>query len=102
MDLGEAFILLMTWGKAAGWILILFGILKAVSGIGLWKLRNWGRWLTIALAALAALSSLPGVASALLDQQMVSLALGLLIVLGYGLIIWYLFWPEVKKAFAAG
>lgn len=86
-------------GKPLGWILIVFGVLKLVSGVGLWKLRNWGRLLTLGLAALAVALSLPGMVSAVLARDPVSVFLQLLFAVGYGVIVWYLFRPDVKRAF---
>lgn len=91
--------LLLRLGKAAGWFLIVFGLLKAASGVGLWKLRNWGRLLTLGLAALAVALSLPGIVSAALARDVVSLLLGLVFAVGYAVIVWYLFRPDVKRAF---
>lgn len=91
--------LLLQHGVAVGLALIIFGLLKVVSGVGLWKLRNWGRRLTIALAALAVALSLPSLVSALLARDVFSLLVGLSFAVGYGAILWYLFWPEVKRVF---
>ena len=98
-NLNEQVALLMRLGKTAGWILIVFGLLKLVSGVGLWKLRNWGRRLTLGLAALAVLLSLPGIADAVAEGDPFSFLLGLLFGVGYGVIVWYLLRPEVKRAF---
>ena len=98
-NLNEQVALLLRLGKMAGWILIVFGLLKVVSGVGLWKLRNWGRRLTLGLAGLAVALSLPGLVSVVMARDPFSVFLQLLFAVGYGVIVWYLFRPEVKRAF---
>lgn len=101
IDVSREMALLLRMGRVAGLLFIFYGVLKAVSGFGLLKLRNWARWLTIALAGAAVLLSLPGFVSALLSRQPGSLALNLLFAAGYGVIIWYLFRRDIKRAFGA-
>lgn len=102
LDVSEEMALLLRMGRGAGVLFLLYGALKGISGFGLLKLRNWGRWLTIGLAALAVLLSLPGLVSCLLGWQPAGLALNLIFASGYGVIIWYLLRRDIKRAFGVG
>lgn len=78
---------------------IVFAVVAALAGYGLWTLREWGRILCIVLAAIALLISLPGL---LLMGLHLSLFFG-----GYRLvriaisilIIWYLVQPQIRALF---
>ena len=77
---------------------VVFIALYATAGLGLWKLRNWGRLLTIALVALgAAFNLLQQFLGAHTEPSnilntVVTLAL-------YASIAWYLSTPAIKAAF---
>ncbi len=58
-------------------------VVSLLAGWGLWKLKEWGRWLTIVLAIISLLG----------------FPIGTLI---GGLVIWYLLKPEVALAFGSG
>lgn len=87
-----------------GTILIFFDfVLTAVygaAGWGLWKLRGWGRVLTIALVAMGAALDLfrrllrPQVRLSSSVEAAVTLTI-------YGLVAWYLLRPQVKAAFTS-
>lgn len=100
-ELSQTTQLLFRLGATAGWGLIGFGALKAVIGVGLWGLRNWGRWLAILLAAVAVAASLPGIVASLRAGQWVNLAVSVLFAAGYATILWYMFRPDVRRAFGA-
>lgn len=85
-----------------GVVLILFAVLYAVTGYGLWALQNWGRIITMVLAALGAIFGLLGLVGAVSHMGAT----------GMGTLIWQLIWlafyiwvlmylnkPHVKKAF---
>lgn len=80
--------------------LIIFPALYALAGWCLWKRRNWGRWLTIFLAA-------NGTAFRLLVWLLTShhkasdyIATTMTFAF-YGVIVWYLLKADVKAAFSA-
>lgn len=74
-----------------------------VAGLGVWRLHNWGRRLaTILWAVWLAFSS--GLALLTNDWQTERVALYFELLLGAVfcmLIVWYLFRPDVKRAFGA-
>ncbi len=99
---GEAgMAVLMGLGAAAGVIFFVIALISLVVGIGLWKLKNWARILTIVFSVLGVLSNLAGTAIPLLTGDPVS-AVSSVIGLGVnGLILWYMFQPHVREAFGA-
>jgi len=86
-------------GAATILLMIIFTVLYALAGWGLWKLRSVGRWLTISLAAvgIAFRSLLWFFAPHHKTSDFIEITLTFTI---YGVIIWYLFKDEVKIAFA--
>ena len=79
--------------------LILAGVYLLV-GIGLWKLKNWGRILTLVLVALGLLSAAMGLFSTLSPFQL-GLFVWQLFVCALDIwIITYLLKPHVKQAFS--
>jgi len=79
--------------------MITFPVLYALAGRGLWKLKNWGRVLTVGLTAHAAALEFLRVYLTLHPKMStyVSTALSLAI---NGMIAWYLLKADVKAAFA--
>ncbi len=85
---------------AAGLIIsvIVFSALYALAGWGLWKLKNWGRILTLLLLTIGSAFELlrwlltPHFKMSGFLATLVTLAL-------YGATIWYLLKPDVKAAF---
>ncbi|HEY4900181.1 MAG TPA: hypothetical protein VIH91_05100 [Terriglobales bacterium] len=76
-----------------------FALLYAVAGWGIWAMREWGRILSIVMAVVSLLFSLPGL---LLMAMSMNMLLGGYRVLRIGisvLIIWYLTQPAIKTAF---
>lgn len=78
---------------------IVFAVVAALAGYGVWTFREWGRILCIVLAAISLVTSLPGL-----------LMMGLHLNLFFGgyrlfriaisiLIIWYLVQPQIKALF---
>lgn len=81
---------------------LLFAALYVVTGIGLWTLKPWGRILTIILVSLGLLFGVIG-----LLTGMMHFMIGLVIWRVFWcaidvLILWYMFTPEVKRAFGEG
>jgi hypothetical protein len=86
-------------GLAGAAFLVFFAFIAAIAGYGIWRLREWGRILSIGLAAISLLISLPGL-----------LFMGLHFGLLFGgfrvfriaisvLIIWYLMQPQIRGLF---
>jgi hypothetical protein len=86
-------------GLAGAAFLVFFAFIAAIAGYGIWRLREWGRILSIGLAAISLLISLPGL-----------LFMGLHFGLFFGgfrvfriaisvLIIWYLMQPQTRGLF---
>jgi hypothetical protein len=82
-----------------GAFFLVYAVIAALAGYGIWSLREWGRILCIVLAVISLLISLPGL-----------LMMGLHLSLFFGgyrlfriavsvLIIWYLVQPEIKSLF---
>jgi len=80
-------------------LFLLFAALFVWFGIGLWKLKNWARQVTIALMILRLLFLAPGLVIGLLRSDLVSLGLQLLFAAVYGWILWYLYQPSIKQLF---
>jgi hypothetical protein len=80
-------------------IAVLAAVFAAV-GVGLWRLRPWARFLTLGLTGLRLLFLLPGLLVSLvqLDGWLIGGHALMLFVCAW--IVWYLFQPEVKHAFA--
>ena len=88
-------------GAFAGVILLAFTAYLLAQGIGLFKLKNWGRIMTIICIGLGLLSAAMGVFSSLSPMQLGHL-IGQLIVVAIDVwILVYLFKPHVKQAFGA-
>lgn len=68
-------------------------------GLGLWRLRNWARHVTIVVQACALIASSIRVLGALVDGSVFEFFNSLLGCLIAVWIFWYLFQPGVKKAF---
>jgi len=86
-------------GAAAGTVLLLVGVLDIVLGIGMLKLKNWARLLTLIFAAISVLLHVLRLLRAM-AHLMLFHAVWVAIFLAIGvLIIWYLLQPDVKKAF---
>jgi len=76
-----------------GLLIITMGIVMAVIGWGLWIGGNWARWIAIIFFGLSSLSSLSNLVQGQFGA-VISLAIN-------GLIVYYLFTPNVKKFFRA-
>lgn len=98
--------LLLEWIQS-GQMLIVYAVIVVLAavfivvGVGLWRLRPWARPLTLALMVLRLLLLLPGLILSVVRFEPLSLAAQLVFVVLYAWIVWYLFQPEVKRAFGA-
>lgn len=82
-------------GGVIGVFFLIFAAVQLTCGVGLWKLKEWGRLLTIIVSAIGivlALFNLMHFHVFALFFVMIRIAIG-------GLIIWYLSQPQVKAAF---
>ncbi len=96
---GGAAAFLLGLGAAVGVILLIFAAIGLAIGIGMWKLRNWARIVTIVLVGLSLLLGVLGLLGSLIAFELVSLIFQAIFVALYAWIIWYLFQPHVKQAF---
>ena len=84
---------------AIGVVFLLIGALYAITGYGLWALKNWGRVIMIVLMALGLVFGLLGLV-AVFSNFTAAMVVGQVIRLAIcALILWYLFQPNVKQAF---
>lgn len=84
--------------------LLIFAAIDLVVGIGLWKLKNWARVVTIILVGLGLLGSVLSIVSPFAHLHVfffVFLVRRLILAAIYAWILWYLFQPNVKQAFGA-
>jgi cytochrome c oxidase subunit IV len=88
-------------GAIIGFILLGFAVVYIVDGIGLMKVANWARILTIILVGLSLLRSAFGMMRSLGHLNPVALCFALLIAAIDVWILVYLFKPDVKQAFGA-
>ena len=93
--------LLMGMGAVGGVICMVAAALSLIIGIGLWKLQNWARVLTIAFTCLGLLFSAFGILTGLLHFHLILAMFRMMFVAMYALILWYMFQPHVKQAFGA-
>lgn len=89
----------MLVGVLGGMFFLVFALVAAIAGYGLWSMQEWGRVLSIVLAVIGLLLSFPGL-----------LMMGLHLHLFFGtyrlfriaisiLIIWYLMQPQIRTLF---
>jgi hypothetical protein len=86
-------------GMIGAAFLVVLAIIAASAGYGIWRLRDWGRVLSIGLAAISLLMSLPGL---FFIGFHLSLFLGgfrLFRIAMSVLIIWYLMQPQIRVLF---
>jgi len=84
---------------AVGVVFLLIGALYAITGYGLWALKNWGRVIMIVLMSLGLVFGLIGLV-AVFSNFTAGMAVGQVIRLVIcAWILWYLFQPNVKQAF---
>ena len=98
---GAGAALLAALGAAAGVIFLLFGALHVVLAIGIFKLRNVARVLTIFLFLLIGAGACLGLLATLLSYSHVGLAWNASLLAVDALALWYLLRSETKEAFHA-
>ena len=93
--------LLAALGAAAGVIFLLFGGLHIVLAVGIFKMRNIARILTIFLFLLIGTGACLGLIATLLSYSHVGLAWNASLLAVDALALWYLLRSNVKEAFGA-
>jgi hypothetical protein len=86
-------------GMVGAVFFLFFALIAAVAGYGIWSLREWGRILSIGLAAVSLLISLPGLFFMGLHFTLFFGGLRLVRIAISGFIIWYLMQPQIKVLF---
>ncbi|MGH9780009.1 MAG: hypothetical protein ACRD5I_16530 [Candidatus Acidiferrales bacterium] len=82
-------------------LIVVLAVVFAAVGVGLWRLRPWARLLTLGLTGLRLLVLVPGLIVSLVQVDALLIGGHALMLFVYGWIVWYLFQPEVKRAFGA-
>jgi hypothetical protein len=90
-----------TMGAIFGVVLLCFAAIYLATGIGLIKLQNWARVLTIVLCGLGVLSNGLGVLIALVHFHVVIVLVRAIVAVIFLWIVLYLLKPHVKQAFGA-
>jgi len=89
----------------SGKLMVVYALIAALAvvfaavGVGLWRLRRWARLLTLGLTGLRLVFLLPGLVVSLVQMDALLIGGHALMLFVYGWIVWYLFQPEVKRAF---
>ncbi|MGO9643091.1 MAG: hypothetical protein ACLP1Y_17510 [Candidatus Acidiferrales bacterium] len=86
-------------GAILGIILLVIGVLYIVLGIGMLKLFNWARILTLVFTALAALLHVLRLLRAMTHFMFIFASWNVIVLAICVLILWYLLQPNVKQAF---
>lgn len=80
------------FGAIAGFALIAYAVFSAATAWGLWTRKKWAWFASVVLAGLQILGGLGSLASFELFSAIWNLAIG-------GIIVWYLFSPQVQAWF---
>jgi len=102
------FAVLAGLGAVAGVVCLVFALLLAFIGWGLWSLKEWARIVALIFAGLGLLGGVAGLLGSLLIRSpllpalgMIGAVLALVRIAINALILWYLLQPQVKQAFAS-
>lgn len=96
---GAAFLAALS--AAAGVISLLFGGLHVILAIGIFRMRNIARVLTIFLFLLIGAGACLGLLATLLSYSHVGLVWNVSLLAVDALALWYLLRPDIKEAFGA-
>jgi len=88
-------------GAVAGIVVIIIGGLCAVLGIGLWKLKEWGRIVNMILWGIGGLLQVLGLLGTLAHFTVFGFLWNIFWLAVDAFVVWYLLKPEVKAAFQA-
>jgi hypothetical protein len=89
-------------GAIIGIVLLGAAVIYVVDAVGLLKVQNWARILTVILVGLSLLRAGFGLLGSMAHFNVIALFFGLVIAAIDAWILVYLFKPEVKQAFGAG
>lgn len=86
-------------GALAGVFFLVCAAVYILLGIGLWKLKNWARMITVALLAIGAVFQVIGLVVVFMHFNIVALVFDAVILAVEVLILWYLLTANVRAAF---
>jgi uncharacterized membrane protein (DUF2068 family) len=86
-------------GMVGAVFFVVLALIAAAAGYGIWSLREWGRILSIGLAAISLLFSLPGLFFLGLHLSLFFGGFHLFRIAISVLIIWYLMQPQIRVLF---
>lgn len=89
----------MAVGVLGGIFFLFYGLIAAIAAYGIWTLREWGRIMSIVLAVISLLFSVPGLLMMGVHLHIFFGAYRLLRIAISGAIIWYLVQPHIKVVF---
>jgi hypothetical protein len=92
---------LAAMGAFAGVACLILAVLYLINGVGLWKLRGWGRLLTIVLLVIGVVFEVMGIVRALAPMHVGFIVWELIMIAIDVWILTYMFKPHVKQAFGA-
>jgi hypothetical protein len=87
-------------GAIIGAVFLVFAAIAVITGIGLLKLKGWGRILEIILAVLGLIGVIKAIAGGALHAGSTSLAILIVEIAYFIWVLWYMFTPGVKAAFS--
>lgn len=87
---------------AIGIIMLLFAALYFITGYGLWALKPWGRMLTIILVGISLAFGVLGLLGGMMHFRVMLVMWRMFWCAIDVLVLWYMFTPEVKRAFGEG
>jgi hypothetical protein len=82
-----------------GIMIAICAILFGIDGVGLWKLKEWGRQLTFGLVAISLIVDLVLTAAALINSQLLVMVFWTSFAGIDAFLLWYLSRPTVKSLF---
>jgi hypothetical protein len=89
-------------GAVGGIVMLVIAVLYLLVGIGLWKLKNWARLVTVVLTAIGVVFQLFSLVTLLLHFNIFSVMVTVVVLAIQAVIIWYLLRADVKAAFMGG
>jgi len=89
-------------GALAAVVFLVLAAIYVLLGVGLWKLKNWARIITVVLTALGVISTLFGLIGLFAHFVAFAFVVNVIVLAIEALIIWYLLRADVKAAFVGG
>jgi uncharacterized membrane protein (DUF2068 family) len=88
-------------GVVGGTALLVFALIRAIAGFGVWSMKEWGRLLAIILAVISLVFAIPGLLLSAITMHALFGGFRVLRVVISALIIWYLLQAETNAQFRA-